>query len=104
MLLDRGEHVDRLAQFGRRVFWVTPQDDHAAALAAIEAFEEWMRGVDLYQSMEDIGIPEEGFDSIASYAVNVYGNGTTIPVSGPWTKEEVIELFNRANEQKRSNA
>lgn len=104
MLLDRGEHVDRLAQFGRRVFWVTPQDDHAAALAAIEAFEEWMRGVDLYQSMEDIGIPEEGFDSIASYAVNVYGNGKTIPVSGPWTKEEVIELFNRANEQKRSNA
>ncbi len=102
MLLDREEHIERLAQFGRRVFWVTPQEDRAAALAGIEALEEWMRSVDLYQSMEDIGIPTEAFDSIAQYAVDVYGNGETVPVSGPWTKDEVIELFNRANEQSKA--
>jgi alcohol dehydrogenase YqhD (iron-dependent ADH family) len=102
MLLDREEHIERLAQFGRRVFWVTPHEDRAAALAGIEALEEWMRSVDLYQSMEDIGIPTEAFDSIAQYAVDVYGNGETLPVSGQWTKDEVIELFNRANEQSKA--
>lgn len=101
MLLDHGTVVDRLARLAREVFAVgADAEDSQAALLGIEAFEAWMRKVGLYQGMDEIGIGPEGYGPIAEYALSTYGNGTTLPCAWPFTREDLVELFERANRQR----
>lgn len=91
---------DRLALFGRRLFGVTSPDDNQAAMEAISAFESWLIENDLYQRLSDVGIPSDAFDEVADYAIKTYGGGKELSAAGPLSKSQIIEIFEKTEEQK----
>lgn len=100
-LLENGRAADRLAQLGNRLFDITQNDTELAATEFIEEFENWLRKNDLYQSLSDVGISEKSFGDVADYAIQTYSGGMgELSAAGPLTRENIIEIFEKTEEQK----
>ena len=64
----------KYAQFARRIFDVKYTDDMKAAERGLELLITWMRGVDLYQTLTDVGIDDGKFDVMAEDTLKLYGD------------------------------
>lgn len=98
-LRDNDRSRDRFALLNQRVFNEPGGDFEPASLSFINRFEVWLRENGLYQRLSDLGIPESAFDSIAQYALDVYGDGSKIYAAGPLTKNHIVEIFKRTESQ-----
>jgi alcohol dehydrogenase YqhD (iron-dependent ADH family) len=98
-LIDQGRAVDRFAQLGRRLFNAATGDDARDAQHFIERFDEWLQANGLWQSLTDLGIPEEAWAQIADYTIRIYGDGEKMDVLGALTAADVVDIFRRTEAQ-----
>ncbi|MEX0647892.1 MAG: iron-containing alcohol dehydrogenase [Balneolaceae bacterium] len=92
---------DRLAQLGERLFNVSETDISKAAMEFIDRFEEWLQENTLYQRLSDVGISKEVYGDVADYAIETYGGGTgQLTAAGPLTREYILEIFEKTEEQR----
>ena len=54
-----GEAPERFARFARNVMGVTEPDDEKAAVAGIEAYESFLRGIDMPTNLRELGLTLE---------------------------------------------
>jgi alcohol dehydrogenase YqhD (iron-dependent ADH family) len=94
---------DRLALLGVKLFDAGETDTEAAGLAFIRQFEKWLMDHNLYQRLDDIGIPEMAYSSIADYAIKVYGDGEKLDAAGPLSKDDILDIFHRTKKQARNS-
>ena len=90
---------DRLALMGKRLFDISSDDENEASMEFITQFEDWLKDNDLYQSLSDVGVPPKAFEEVADYAVKVYGGGKQLEAAGPISKEQIVEIFQKTEEQ-----
>lgn len=91
---------DRFALLGNKLFDIPLQDTNNASLNFIAEFEEWLKENGLYQRLSDAGIPESAFGDVADYAIKIYGGGDDkLSAAGPLTREQIIEIFEKTEEQ-----
>jgi len=67
----------RFAQFARRVWDITEQNDEAAALAGIEAMEEFFTSIEMPLKLREFGIPADCTEKLADLCT--FGKQRTIP-------------------------
>lgn len=85
------ENVERFVQFGREVFGLEG-DGEEAALKAIEAFENFLRDMDLPTRLSDIDIDEKEFETMAKKATENGAIGSFKSLD----KADVLEIYNLA--------
>ena len=72
-VLDNGtsEHITRVAQFGVKVFGVSPDmtDTMATAVAGLTAFRAWVRSIGMPLTLTELGIPKEDLSAITRRTV-----------------------------------
>lgn len=91
---------DRLALLGYRLFNLPRDNTKIDALNFISKFEEWLKENHLYQRLSDVNIDRESFGSVAEYAIKTYGGGDDhLSAAGPLTREDIIEIFEKTEEQ-----
>lgn len=90
---------DRLALLGNRLFDIPMHDTNTTSLKFITKFEEWLKENNLYQSLSDVGVPPQAFEDVADYAINIYGGGKQLEAAGPISKEQIVEIFQKTEEQ-----
>lgn len=91
---------DRLALLGYRLFNLPRDNTKIDALNFISKFEEWLKENHLYQRLSDVNIDRESFGSVADYAIKTYGGGDDqLSAAGPLTREDIIEIFEKTEEQ-----
>jgi alcohol dehydrogenase YqhD (iron-dependent ADH family) len=75
--------VARVAQFGVKVFGVSPDmaDIKAAANAGLEAFRAWVRSIGMPLTLEELGIPKEDIPAMAKRTADT-NNGKIIGFMG----------------------
>ena len=98
-LMENNRVVDRLALLGNQLFDIEIENQDEAAAECIAMFEEWLKENDLYQRLSDVDIPSEAFSEIADYAIRVYGGGEPLDAAGELGKREIIEIFEKTEEQ-----
>ena len=91
-LIKSDRAVDRLAQLGQRLFGLSGSQAQQAQ-GFLDAFEGWLRDNGLLQSLEQVGIDQGQFDEIATYAVNVYGDGKQLNALGALKPADIVEIF-----------
>jgi alcohol dehydrogenase YqhD (iron-dependent ADH family) len=66
------EQVERVAQFGVKVFAVKPDTTSAkaAANAGLEAFRAWLRSIGMPLTLAELGIPNTDLDALTKRAVD----------------------------------
>lgn len=99
-LMENNRVVDRLALLGNKLFDIETDNEDEAAAECIAMFEEWLKENGLYQRLSDVGVPSEVFSEVADYAIRVYGGGEPLDAAGHLGKKEIIEIFNKTEEQK----
>lgn len=66
------ETVAKFAQFARNVWGIVNDDDQAAAEAGIQAFYDWVKGLEVPTTLQGVGIEDEqNFQAMAESAVEV---------------------------------
>lgn len=80
----------RFAHFGRAVWGIKEENDHAAAEAMIQALEDFFRSLDLPSSFNEVGIDSSKFDEMAEHSVEAEGLRYTWM---PMEKEDVINIL-----------
>jgi hypothetical protein len=98
-LWENGRVHERLEQLGNRLFNIHEMDQSKAALEFIEQFEDWLRENELYQSIPDLGIPENAYRDIAEYAIRSNGRNGSIEAAGPLTADDIVEIFKLTHRQ-----
>jgi len=98
-LMENNRVVDRLALLGNQLWDIEIENQDEAAAECIAMFEEWLKENDLYQRLSDVDIPSEAFSEIADYAIRVYGGGEPLDAAGELGKREIIEIFEKTEEQ-----
>ncbi len=98
-MVEHNRATDRFAQLGTRLFNVTADEPHRAALEFISRFEQWLQDNELYQSLPDLGVSTENYQQIARYAIDVYGQDKTLSALGPITEEHIVEIFHATEDQ-----
>ena len=98
-LMENNRAVDRLALLGEKLFRIETDSEDERAAEFIAHFEEWLRENGLYYRLSDVDIPENAFPEIADYAINVYGGGSPLNAAGDMSKDDIIEIFQKTEEQ-----
>jgi alcohol dehydrogenase YqhD (iron-dependent ADH family) len=98
-LMENNRAVDRLALLGDKLFGIDTAGEDEGAAEFIAFFEVWLRNNGLYHRLSDVVIPESAFSEIAEYAINVYGDGNPLNAAGPLDKDDIIEIFQKTEEQ-----
>lgn len=98
-LMENNRVVDRLALLGNKLFDIQTDNEDEAAAECIAMFEEWLKENGLYQRLSDVGVPTDAFSEVADYVIRVYGGGEPLDAAGPLGKKEILEIFNKTEEQ-----
>jgi len=64
------EQVERVAQFGSKVFAVKADTPKATANAGLDAFRAWLRSIGMPLTLAELGIPKADFDAVIKRAVD----------------------------------
>lgn len=99
-LYENDRVTDRIALLGNRLFGIEHENVKEAALAFINTFEAWLDDNGLYQRLSDVGVPPEAFSEVADYAIKIYGGGKELSAAGPIIKDQIIEIFEKTEQQK----
>lgn len=99
-LLEHGRATARLARLGEKLFGLAG-DETARAGGFVVAFERWLQAQDLRQSARSLGLSGADFDRVADYAVTTYGNGFSLDVLGPMTREDIVAVLADTERQDR---
>lgn len=91
--------LERMALLGDRLFGIEHDDIKEASMAFIQTFEAWLDDNGLYQRLSDVGVPSEAFADIADYAIATYGGGKELSAAGPIPKDQIIEIFEKTEQQ-----
>ena len=97
-LLAKGRARERLAQLGARLFGLDPQESDAAE-KFIDRFEDWLETNGLLQSLGDLNIGEAEYETIAQYAVKVYGDGQQLEALGPLPVADIVKIYRETARQ-----
>ncbi len=98
-LMENDRAADRLALLGEKLFGIETGDHNEGAAEFIAAFEEWLNDNGLYHRLSDVNIPPSDFPEVADYVIEVYGGGKDMDVAGPFGKKDIIEVFEKTEEQ-----
>jgi alcohol dehydrogenase YqhD (iron-dependent ADH family) len=99
-LLDNNRAVDRLADLGRNVFQLSPGlPERELAKQTIETFENWLKSVNLYQSLPSLGFDPQQYPAIADYCVKVYGTDGQLNALGDLPPKEIVRIFEGTHRQ-----
>lgn len=98
-LMENNYVVDRIALLGNKLFGIETENQDEAAAECIAMLEEWLKENGLYQRLSDVGVPAEAFSEVADYAIRVYGGGKPLNVVGEMGKNEIIEIFEKTEDQ-----
>lgn len=90
---------DRLNRLGVKLFNL-PTTQGETGLHFIDHFEKWLSTCGLLQSAKDLGFTDADYETIANYSVKVYGDGESIPVLGPMTASDIVEILKLSETQK----
>lgn len=82
---------ERFAQFARRVWDVTEEDDLKAALMGIEKMEEFFRFIGMPLTLREFGIPENSLERLADLCT--FGKTRTIKSYAELGFEEIKEIY-----------
>lgn len=82
-------HIERFAQFGRRVFNVQEQDDTLAAQLGINALNEFWKSLGAPYQLSDKNIGTEHFEEMANHTVL---NGTVGNLH-PLNKQDILNIL-----------
>ena len=91
-LLSKGRAQERLAQLGGRIFGLDPEEGNAAE-AFIDRFEDWLAANGLLQSLGELGIGEAEYETIAQYAVKVYGDSQQLEALGALSVADIVKIY-----------
>jgi alcohol dehydrogenase YqhD (iron-dependent ADH family) len=64
------EQVERVAQFGAKVFAVKADTAKATANAGLDAFRAWLRSIGMPLTLAELGIPKADLDAVIKRAVD----------------------------------
>ena len=84
-------NLSRFAQFARRVWDVTDNDDETAALKGIEAMEEFFKSIDMPLSLREFDIPSDCPSRLAELCT--FGKQRTIPTYIDLDYNDVKKIF-----------
>ncbi len=94
-----GRAVDRFAQLATHVFGVNSGSPEARSMEFIAKFEDWLKQVNLYQSLPSLGFDPSQYPAIADYCVKVYGTNGQLTALGALTTENIVEIFTGTHNQ-----
>lgn len=85
----------RWAQLARRCFGVNEQDDAVAAKLLSVKVVEWLKSVDYYLTLSDVGIPADKFEEMAADVVRMFPGPApeTTPGARPVTKADIVKMY-----------
>jgi alcohol dehydrogenase YqhD (iron-dependent ADH family) len=68
-----------------------------AAALGIDKFEEWLRSVNMYLKLSDVGIGSDRFETMAADTVRIYGNGNDyIANARKLYREDIVRIYEMA--------
>lgn len=88
-----GRHK-RYSLLGRQLFGVHETDDEVAAETTVFRFRNWLRSMDMPNSLLQLGIDEVPAAQLARQAVTVSGNGSRLP--GGLTEGDIEHIYESA--------
>ena len=92
-LLDNNRAVDRLAKLAMNVFGLNGGTEQDRAMQFIGQFENWLKSVNLYQSLPSLGFDPKQYPAIADYCVKVYGTNGQLNALGDLPPAEIVRIF-----------
>lgn len=85
------ENLPRFAQFARRVWGVSEEDERLAALAGIEKMSEYFASLGMPQKLSDFGIPKDSLSKLTELCT--FGNTRTVKSYVELNQKTIQEIF-----------
>ena len=85
------ENLPRFAQFARRVWGVSEEDERLAALAGIEKMSEYFASLGMPQKLSDFGIPKDILSKLTELCT--FGNTRTVKSYVELNQKTIQEIF-----------
>ena len=88
----------RWAKLARRVFGVTEEDDLKAARMLAPAVTAWLKDIDNYFTLADVGIGDDKFQTMAEDVMRMFGDPEKDRIQSiiPTSVADIVEIYRRA--------
>lgn len=90
----KADRPHRLARLGRNVFGVTSADDQKASEETIQAVIRWFTEMNVYDTLENVGVRKEDLRMMAEETVRISGGGQDfIPGTRSLQVEDILSIY-----------
>ncbi len=90
----KADRPHRLARLGRNVFGVTSADDQQASEETIQAVIRWFTEMNVYDTLENVGVRKEDLRMMAEETVRISGGGQDfIPGTRSLQVEDILSIY-----------